>query len=57
MGLLDELRDLDGNMVSEVILPQLNVSRRMSNGLVNPYEKVNQQVICATSAGSKTSYA
>ena len=44
-------------MVSEVILPQLNVSRRMSNGLVNPYEKVNQQVICATSAGSKTSYA
>ena len=56
-GLLDELRDLDGDMVSEVILPQLNVSRRMSNGLVNPYEKVNQQVICATSAGSKTSYA
>ena len=56
-GLLDELRDLDGDMVSEVILPQLNVSRRMLNGLVNPYEKVNQQVICATSAGSKTSYA
>lgn len=56
-GLLDELRDLDGDMVSEVILPQLNVSRRMSNGLVNSYEKVNQQVICATSAGSKTSYA
>ena len=56
-GLLDELRDLDGDMVSEVILPQLNVSRRMTNGLVNPYEKVNQQVICATSAGSKTSYA
>lgn len=56
-GLLDELRDLDGDMVSEVILPQLNVSRRMSNGLVNPYEKVNQQVICATSAGSKTSYS
>lgn len=56
-GLLDELRDLDGDMVSEVILPQLNVSRRMLNGLVNSYEKVNQQVICATSAGSKTSYA
>jgi hypothetical protein len=56
-GLLDELRDLDGDMVSEVILPQLNVSRRMLNGLVNPYEKVNQQIICATSAGSKTSYA
>lgn len=56
-GLLDELRDLDGDMVSEVILPQLNVSRRMSNGLVNSYEKVNQQIICATSAGSKTSYA
>ena len=35
----------------------MNVSRRMDNGLVNPYERVNTQVIYATSAGTKSSYA
>jgi hypothetical protein len=55
--LLDEARDLDGDMISEVILPQMNVSRRMANGLVNPYENINTQVIYATSAGMKSSFA
>lgn len=55
--LLDEARDLDGELVQEVILPQMNVSRRQENGLVNPYEKFNTQVIYATSAGMKSSYA
>lgn len=35
----------------------MNVSRRMANGLVNPYEKINTQVIYATSAGTKSSFA
>ena len=55
--LIDEVRDQDGDMISEVILPQMNVSRRMLNGEVNPYEKINTQVIYATSAGAKTSFA
>lgn len=55
--LIDEVRDQDGDMISEVILPQMNVSRRMDNGLVNPYEKINTQVIYATSAGMKSSFA
>lgn len=55
--LIDEVRDQDGQMISEVILPQMNVSRRMANGLVNPYENINTQVIYATSAGMKSSYA
>lgn len=45
--LLDEARDLDGQMVQEVILPQMNVSRRQANGTVNPYENINTQVIYA----------
>ena len=49
--------DQDGDMIDEVILPQMNVSRRMDNGLVNPYEKINTQVIYATSAGMKSSFA
>lgn len=35
----------------------MNVSRRMENGLVNPYEAFNTQVIYATSAGMKSSFA
>ena len=55
--LIDEARDQDGDMIAEVILPQMNVSRRMVNGDVNPYEKINTQVIYATSAGTKASFA
>lgn len=55
--LIDEVRDQDGDMISEVILPQMNVSRRTAQGLVNPYEHINTQVIYATSAGMKSSFA
>ena len=55
--LIDEARDQDGDAINEIVLPQMNVSRRMDNGLVNPYEKTNTQVIYATSAGTKSSYA
>lgn len=55
--LIDEARDQDGDAIAEVVLPQMNVSRRMENGLVNPYEPINTQVIYATSAGTKSSYA
>lgn len=55
--LIDEVRDQDGDMISEVVLPQMNVSRRMANGTVNPNENINTQVIYATSAGTKSSFA
>lgn len=54
---LDEARDSDGDAINEIILPQMNVSRRGANGIVNPYEKINTQVIWGTSAGSKSSFA
>lgn len=56
MGLVDEVRDHIEEDISNVILPLLNVSRRMPNGEVNPKEP-NQQTIFATSAGSKQSFA
>ena len=55
--LIDEARDQDGDAIAEIVLPQMNVSRRMENGVVNPYEKINTQVIYATSAGTKASFA
>jgi hypothetical protein len=55
-GLLDELRDADETSICEVVLPLLNISRHLPDDTVNPNEP-NQQVISATSAGSKLSYA
>lgn len=49
--------DQDGDAIAEIILPQMNVSRRMENGLINQNESINTQVIYATSAGQKSSYA
>lgn len=54
-GLVDELRDHDPDTISEVILPLMNVKRRMSNGKVNEHEPQPQQ-IWMSSASSKSSY-
>lgn len=55
-GLLDELRDHDETALNEIVLPLMNVSRRLPDNSVNEREP-NQQVISMTSAGNKTSYA
>jgi hypothetical protein len=55
-GLIDEVRDHDGTILNEVVLPTMNVSRRTAKGVVNPYEP-NQQSLWMTSAGMKSSYA
>lgn len=43
-------------MINTIVLPLLNVSRRLPDNTVNEKEP-NQQVICATSAWQKTSFA
>ena len=55
-GLLDEIKLHDEETINTIVLPLLNVSRRMPDGEVNEKE-INQQVICATSAWLKTSFA
>lgn len=55
-GLIDEVRDHDGDELEKVVYPFLNVSRRLPDGSVNENEP-NQQRIYMTSAGSKSSYA
>ena len=55
-GLIDEIRDHDETPINEIVLPLMNVSRRLPDNTVNPKE-VNQQVICMTSAGVKSSFA
>lgn len=55
-GLLDELRDHDEKDITEIVLPLMNVSRRLPDNTVNPKEP-NQQQAIMTSAGARTSYA
>lgn len=55
-GLVDEIRDHDGDTINEVVLPLMNVSRRTTKGILNPYEP-HQCQFFMTSAGSKASYA
>lgn len=43
-GLIDEVRDADETAISQIVLPLLNVSRRLPDNTVNPKEP-NQQVI------------
>lgn len=55
-GLIDEIRDHEENSINNIVLPLMNVSRRLPDGSVNPTEP-NRQVMCMTSAGSKSSFA
>ena len=55
-GLIDETRDHEEAPVNEIVLPLLNVSRRLPDNTVNEKEP-NQQRIFMTSAGVKTSFA
>lgn len=55
-GLVDEVRDHEEGPINEVVLPLMNVSRRLPDNTVNPKEP-NQERIFMTSAGVKTSFA
>lgn len=55
-GIIDEIAKHEEQPLNEIVLPLLNVSRRLPDNTVNPHEP-NQQVICVTSAGFKTSFA
>ena len=56
MGLIDEIRDHEEQPINEIVLPLMNVSRRLPDNTVNENEP-NQQVIALTSAGVKTSFS
>ena len=55
-GLIDEARDHDEQPINEIVLPLLNVARRLPDNTVNEKEP-NFQRIFATSAGVKTSFS
>ena len=55
-GLIDEVRDQDGDLINEIILPLMNVRRRMANGDINENEP-HQAQFFMTSASGKNTYA
>ncbi len=55
-GLIDEVRDHEEQPINEIVLPLMNVSRRLPDNTVNEKE-VNQQRIFMTSAGTKMSFS
>lgn len=55
-GLIDEIRDHDEVAINEIVLPLMNISRHLPDNTVNEAEP-NQQVVCMTSAGVKSSFA
>lgn len=55
-GIIDEVRDHDGDMLNSVVLPLMNVNRRTVSGELNNLEP-HQTQIYISSAGNKSSYA
>ena len=56
-GLIEEAAGVDGKILSEVIIPTTNISRRCLDGSVHPEENLNKSQIYITTAGYKNSYA
>ena len=54
-GILDEYRDHSPDQLNSIVLPLLNVSRKMVNGLENPYEP-HQVQIWISSASDKNTF-
>lgn len=56
-GLIEESVGVDGKILSEVILPIMNVSRLCMDGTMQPDETLNKSQIYVTTAGWKGSFA
>lgn len=56
-GLIEECILVDGTLLNEVIIPTMNVSRRLPNGSYDDREVLNKSQIYVTTAGWKNSFA
>jgi hypothetical protein len=56
-GLVEESVGVDGKILSEVIIPTMNVSRLCMDGTMQPAETLNKSQIFVTTAGWKGTFA
>lgn len=55
-GLIEECAGVDGKILSEVVIPMMNVSRRCLDGTVQNDESLNKSQIYVTTAGYKNTF-
>lgn len=55
-GLIEECVGVDGQILSEVIIPTMNVSRMCMDGSTHPEETLNKSQIYVTTAGWKNTF-
>ena len=53
-GIIDEFRDHEADDINDVVLPLLNVSRKMKNGAVNPNEPHQVQIWISSASERNT---
>ena len=56
-GLIEECVGVDGKILSEVILPTMNVDRRCMDGTTQPSETLNKSQLYITTAGYKGTFS
>ena len=56
-GLIEECVGVDGDILSQVIIPTMNVSRLCMDGTTQPNETLNKSQIYVTTAGFKNTFA
>lgn len=56
-GVMEECVGIDGEILNEVILPIMNVSRTCADGVTRPKEVLNKSQIYITTAGYKSSFS
>lgn len=56
-GLLEECVGIDGDVLNEVLIPTMNVSRRCADGTTHPEEQLNKAQTYITTAGYKNTFA
>ena len=56
-GLVEECVGVDGDILSQVIIPTMNVSRLCMDGTTQPQETLNKSQIYVTTAGWKNTFA
>ena len=56
-GLMEECILIDQTILNEVLIPTMNVDRRLSDGSYQEQEKINKSQIYVTTAGWKNSFA
>lgn len=56
-GLIEECVGVDGDVLSQVLIPTMNVSRRCMDGSYHPEESLNKSQIFITTAGYKGTFA